>query len=197
MRHSVVVYRLCIDSMMAALYVILAYFALRIGNITFTPASICILLVALLYEPSEAVLVAALGEMLNQAFKYGFGPTTVLWMLPAILRAVIVSLVAVLFRRRGTYLEEHTFWYYFTLISASLVVTAANTGVIYLDAYIYQYPAEYTAFETLYRFLTSLGTSIVVATILLPVMRALNHVDIGRVKKKQPENIEAKSLQQK
>ena len=195
MRHNRIM-RLCSDSMMAALYVILAYFSFRIGNLTFSLASLPVLLIALLYSPSDAILVALVGEFLNQTLKYGLGPTTVLWMIPGALRALVVSLVQMIYRHKGKYLEEHLLMYYVTMLFASLLLTTASTGVIYLDAYLYNYPAEYTAFETLYRFLSSLVTSILISSILIPVIRALNHVSfVGRLPKKTKE-VEAISLKE-
>ncbi|MDD6241324.1 MAG: ECF transporter S component [Eubacteriales bacterium] len=186
MRHNKSVLRLCLDSMMAALFVLLSYFSFRIGNITLSLASLPLLLVSLLYPPYDAVFVALIGEFLSQVLRYGIAPTTILWMLPSALRALLVSLIAALYRNKGKYLEEHLLPYYLTMILSSLFMTLANTGVIYLDAYLYQYPAEYTAFETLYRFLTSFITSLLISTMLLPLIKALNHVSfLERAPKKE------------
>ncbi len=183
-------YRLAIDSMMASLYFVLAYFSIRFGNITLTPASICVVIVSLLYSPGDALFVALVGETINQMAKYGPGPTTVLWLIPGMLRALILSLVALLYRKKNTYLENHPVMYFTTIIFAGLVTTGANTGIIILDGILMNYPASYTLLETCFRFLSSFLTCILVGILALPILKAINRIDVGRIpcqtKQKQP-----------
>ncbi len=181
MRTNLRIYRLAIDSMMASLYFVLAYFAIRIGNITITPASITILIVSLLYSPSDAVLVALVGELINQMAKYGPSPTTALWLMPSLLRAITISLVAMIYRRKGSYLENHHVIYFLTVIIAGLLTTSANTGVIFLDGYLMNYPVSYTLLETFFRFLSSFITCIIVSILGLIVMKALGRINVNRV----------------
>jgi uncharacterized membrane protein len=185
MRNNSTTYRLAIDSMMASLYFVLAYFAIKIGNITITPASITIVLVSLLYSPQDAILVGLVGETINQMAKYGPSPTTVLWLIPVILRASIISFSQLVCRRKGTYLERHLVLYFLIIILAGLVTTAANTGIIFLDGYLMNYPVSYTLLETLFRFLSSLITCVLVGILVLPVMKAIGKLDIKRVPYKE------------
>lgn len=183
-------YRLAIDSMMASLYFVLAYFSIRFGNITLTPASICVVIVSLLYSPSDAIFVALVGETINQMAKYGPGPTTVLWLIPGLLRALIISFVALIYRKKNTYLENHLVSYFITIIIAGLVTTSANTGIIILDGILMNYPTSYTLLETFFRFLSSFLTCIFVGILSLPILKAVNRMNIGRIpcqaKQKQP-----------
>ena len=178
--RSLSVYRLSIDSMMAALYFVLAYLAIRIGNITITPASVTIVIVSLLYSPLDALSVALVGELLNQMVRYGASPTTALWLMPVLLRASIISLTAHFCRKKGTYLENHLIGYFITLMIAALFTTAANTGIIYLDAWLLKYPVEYKRFETIFRFISGMVTSVLVAILAIPVVKVTSKMKIGR-----------------
>ena len=190
MRASNKTYRLAIDSMMASLYFVLAYFSIRFGNITITPASITILIVSLLYSPGDAILVALVGELINQMAKYGPSITTPLWLVPSIMRALVISLVAMLYRKKGTYLEKHVVMYFITIIIAGLLTTTINTGVIILDGYLMNYPVSYTIIETFFRFLSSFITCIVVGILTLFIMKALEKLNIGRVPCKETKHIQ-------
>lgn len=174
------VYRLAIDSMMASMYFVLAYFSIRLGNITITPASICIILVSLLYSPCDSLLVAIVGEMINQTAKYGIGPTTALWIIPCIIRSLIISITAAIYRNHNSYLEDHKVMYFITLMFSALMVTTTNTCVIYLDAKLLGYPISYTIIETVFRFISGIITSIVVAIISLPILYSTRKMNIGR-----------------
>lgn len=167
--------------MMASLYFVLAYFAIRFGNIVITPASITILLVALLYSPGDAIMVALVGELINQMAKYGPSPTTALWLLPSLSRAIIISVVAMIYRKKNTYLEKHIVAYFITIAIAGLVTTSLNTGVIFLDGFLMNYPVSYTLIETVFRFLSSIITCIVVGCLSLPILTAINKLNIGRI----------------
>lgn len=183
------VYRLAIDSMMASLYFVLAYFAIKIGNITITPASITIILVAIIYSPVDAISVALVGELINQTAKYGLTITTPLWLIPVLLRTIIISVVAQIFRNHNSYLEKHKVAFYITTISANLITTIANTAVIFLDAYIMNYPVSFALLETVLRFISSLITSIVVTTLSLPILKAVSKINLQREPLKKDKKI--------
>lgn len=182
MNSQKVIYRLAIDSMMAALYFVLAYFSFSFGNVRITIASLVIVMVSFLYSTKDSLMVALIGELINQCAKYGFTPTTALWILPVLLRALLLSLFATLSRRRGQYLENRTFLYYFSCLFVSLIVTVVNTGILFFDGFLMNYPVSFTLIETLFRFLSSIVTSFVVSSISLPILRSLNRLDINRIK---------------
>lgn len=182
MRKQKTIFRLAIDSMMAALYFVLAFFSIRFGNITISMASLTILLVSLLYSPMDALAVALIGELINQTARYGFTPTTALWIIPVLARALILSVFAHIHRKKGSYLECHVLPYYLIVLFASLITTVLNTGIIFLDGYLMNYPVSFTLIETGFRFLSSVITSIIVSSIGLPILKALDKIDVGRIK---------------
>ncbi len=181
MRKSAV-YRLAIDAMMAALYFVFAFLvSIRIGpNVTITPASLAIILVAVLYSPADAVLVAMVGELINQVSKYGITATTALWLVPVILRASIISIVAYVFRRNDKHLEDNIPAYIATLAIAAVVTTVANTYVIYIDAKLFHYPDGLTLAQTILRTIVGIITAAVMSFISIPVIKAVSKLQIGR-----------------
>lgn len=186
MRKSAV-FRLCLDSLLAALYFVLALYSVKLGNIRITFASFAIVLVGLLYAPSDALLVAFIGEMLSQLLQYGFSPTTFLWIIPSLFRAGMISLFQVIERRRGTYLEDHIILYSLCMILTFLGTTLLNTGLIFLDAYLMKYPVSFTILETVFRFLSSIVTCVMVSILCLFLIKALSKADIGRIPCKKKE----------
>lgn len=182
------VFRLCLDSLLAALYFVLSLYSVKMGNIRITFASFAIILSGLLYSPSDALLVAFVGEMLSQLLQYGFTPTTFLWIIPSLFRAGMVSLFQVIARRKGTYLENHLLAYSLLMLLTFLLTTSINTGLIFLDAYLMNYPVSFTILETIFRFLSSIVTCVVVSILCLFLIKGLSKADIGRIpcRKKEP-----------
>ncbi len=180
MRRTVVI-RMAIVAVMAALYFVLAFLKISIGNIRITPASIAIVIIALLYSPGDAIMVAFVGEFLQQLVgPYGITPTLPLWLIPPMIRAAIISLTAYFFRRNDQHLEDHYVIYFITVVVAAIHTTGANTGIIYLDAFLLDYPVAYVQFETLFRFISGMITAIIVGALSIPVVKALRKLKIGQ-----------------
>jgi uncharacterized membrane protein len=175
MKRSLV-YRMSIDAMFIALYFVLARITLAFGNVHLTFASLAIVVSALLFGVGDTVVIAVLGEFLIQVFGFGFSLTLPLWLLPPLLRAVILGVVAEIYRRKGDELDHHLVIYYLTALGAALVVTAANTGVLFLDALIIGYPASIVWLETLIRFGVGLLTAVLVSAASHPLADALRHL---------------------
>lgn len=179
MRRSVVI-RMAIVAVMAALYFVLAFLKISIGNIRITPASIAIIIVALLYSPGDAIMVALVGEFLQQVVGYGITATLPLWLIPPIIRATIISVTAYFFRMYDQHLEEHYVIYFITVVVAAVFTTGANTGIIYLDAFLLEYPVAYVQLETLFRFISGMITAIIVGALSIPVVKALRMLKVGQ-----------------
>jgi|LAHS01.1.fsa_nt_gb riboflavin transporter len=175
MKRSLV-YRMSLDAMFIALYFVLAKITLAFGNVHITFASLPILVSALLFGVGDTIVIAALGEFLIQVFSYGFSVTLPLWLVPPVLRALIIGVVAAIYRKKGEELDHHIVAYYLTVLGSTLVVTAANTGVLYLDAIIIGYPVSVVWLETLVRIGVGLLTAILVALSAHPLADALRHL---------------------
>ncbi len=188
------VYRITVCAMCAALYFVLASFvSVRAGNLRITFASLPILICAALYGPGYAAASAALGEFLNQMLSYGLMPTTVLWMIPPVVRAVLMGLWCALLRRRGvrgdhTVADDQAFgkrtargihpedyptaFLVYTVITA-VFTTLLNTLVMYLDAQILKYSAAYVMADFFPRMLSGIVTAVICGIVAPPVLRAL------------------------
>ncbi len=175
-KNHYLIRRICIDGMLAGLYVALIYLTINFGNVRIGLGSTPVVLCALLFGPIDAVTVAMVGEFIAQVMRYGFTLTTPLWVIVPALRGLIIGIVAHIFRKKGMVLHKKPVFYFLTCIVAALVVTAANTATMLLDATIYQYPYALVAWETLIRFGTGMLTAVVVALVCLPLCNAVRFV---------------------
>ena len=96
------------------------------------------------------------------------------------LRALVFGLIYDGFLKKGIRLEDKKVLYCIFAIIAGLVVTSANTLAIFLDAWIIGYPMAFAALETLFRFLSSIGSTLACALLSLPVIYALRKTGIVR-----------------
>lgn len=173
MRNKTVL-RLSIDSMMAALYFVLAYFSIRLGNnLTISLGSLVIVLTSLLFDPLDSICVALIGESINQLAKYGISITTGLWLIPPLVRALTISITAYIYKKKGYFLEDKKVAYFLTIIIAALFTTACNSGIIIVDAMLLDYPSSFTLVSMGFRFLSSFITSIVVSIIAILIIKPL------------------------
>jgi len=95
--------RLVINAVLIAIYVVLRFFNIEMGNsFRFTLAPFPVILCALLYGPVDGLIVGLLGEFLSQILgPYGLTPTTLLWCLGETVRGGVLGLCSVLFFRNG------------------------------------------------------------------------------------------------
>lgn len=175
MRRNRIIYRLALDSMFAAMYFILTYVTIRIGNFHITFASLLTVLSSLMFGFPDALIISMLGEFLNQTLTYGIMITTPLWIIPPVLRAVVISTVSLIYRKKDRQLEKHKVAYFITVIIAGLVTSIANTGATFLDGYLIGYPVSFVWMTTLLRFLLNIVTSIVVSLAALPILSILRN----------------------
>ncbi|MDO5435103.1 MAG: folate family ECF transporter S component [Clostridia bacterium] len=169
--------RLCLVAVFAALYFVLTmYLTIRIGNITITLASLPILILAVLYGPLESTVAAALGEFIHQLLSWGLTLTTPLWLLPPVVRGLIVAFGCMLIRRRCKVKEpwEQPAAFFALLVAAAVVTTLANTGITWLDSVIFGYYSKAYVFgDFVIRLFTGIGTAVVLGFVIPPVVKAL------------------------
>ncbi|MCQ2458262.1 MAG: ECF transporter S component [Clostridia bacterium] len=169
--------RLCLVAVFAALYFVLTmYLTIRIGNITVTLASLPILILAVMYGPMESTVAAGLGELIHQLLSWGLTVTTPLWLLPPIIRGLIVAFGCRVIKSRNTVKEpwERPVAFVILLVAAAVVTTLANTGITWLDSVIFGYYSKAYVFgDFVIRLFTGIGTAIVMSLVLPPVVKAL------------------------
>ncbi|MEG0752556.1 MAG: folate family ECF transporter S component [Angelakisella sp.] len=161
--------RLITCAMLTAMYIVLSMLSLNLGNMKITVDSLPIIVGSVLFGPLMGALIGLLGSFLNQMLTFGFTATTLLWILPAGVRGLMVGLYA---KQKKYELSRKNL--IFILVASSLVVTTLNTGVIYLDSVIYGYYSFAYVFGTLIlRYISGALTAVVLATIVPPLIKPL------------------------
>lgn len=136
--------RLVLDAVLAALTLVLGlYLTIRVGTaIEVSLTSLPILFAAFLLGPVDALTVALVSSFLKQVILYGVGPTTVVWMLPSVLFALIAGLLALPIRKYAASAPAGIIGLTLLTVLSELIFTIATTAVIYFDAWFYQYPPK-------------------------------------------------------
>ena len=100
---------------------------------------------------------------------YGFTATTLLWILPAGLRGLLVGLYA---RKRSFELtQKQTI---FIVVASALAVTALNTAVMAIDSLIYGYYSKAYVFGALiFRIIAGVLTAVVFSFVIPPLIKQL------------------------
>lgn len=172
--------RLCLVAIFAALYFVLtSWLTIRIGNLRISIASLPILILAIMYGPVESCTAAVLGEFIYQVLNYGITLTTPLWLLPPVIRALIVAFGYRMLKKKGAEpWKQSPVSFVLLLVIAAIATTLANTGITWLDSVIYHYYSfAYVFGDFVVRLLTGIGTAVVMSIILPPVVTALRRID--------------------
>lgn len=172
--------RICGDGMLLAMYIVLSALTVRLTpNLQIAFTGLTIIMAVVLYGLPDAILIAVLGSFIGQARgAYGLSITTPLWMVPPILRAVVFGIAYEIFLKKGIKLEDKKVLFIVFAIIAGLVTTIANTGAIFLDAMIFGYPVSMAVVESIFRFVSSILSSIFIALVTLPIIYALKNANL-------------------
>lgn len=173
--------RLAYDAMLTAMYVVLSMtLTLRLPNMKITLDSLPVLVGACLLGPIDGMAIGLLGSFINQLLTYGLSVTTVLWILPAGIRGLLVGIYA---RRRSFELTVPQTIYITSL--TALLITALNTAVMYVDSKIFMYYSyEYVFGAVIFRVISGIITAVALSLILPGLVHALR-----RALPKNPENV--------
>ena len=175
--------RLALNAAMVALYFALSMLAIPIGGFKLTFEHLPIIICAAFFGPLDALLVGALGEFINQMLTFGFTPTTILWMTPAIFRGLSMGLAAKLAPKlfgKKALLETKTPVYFiiFCVISG-LICSLLNTFTLYVDSKMFGYYSYAMVFGVLWiRLAASAVSSVLMAVVSKPVVIALRKARI-------------------
>lgn len=166
--------QLCFCSVLAAFCFVLDYCATLLNSVSgvfkLPLGALPIIIAAVQCGPLMGAAVGLTGTFLTQLITYGLTPTTVLWILPAGIRGVCMGLLFIAFKRS---LETLPLTLEITI--SSVIVTAINTLVIYLDSVIYSYYSPAVVWGGLLtRVITAVISSFVFALILPPVVRVID-----------------------
>lgn len=163
--------RLALDAMLAAMFVVLSLFSINLPGMKITLDSLPILIGAALLGPLDGLAVSLIGSFLNQMITYGFSATTVLWILPAGLRGLLV----------GLYAKHHGFSMnaaqcVFITVSTALLVTALNTLFLYVDSWVYSYSYVAALPTLLLRIAAGVITAVLFSLLLPPLLGTLRRL---------------------
>ena len=161
--------RLALDAMLAAMYVVLSMVSIQLPAMKITFDSLPILVGAALFGPIDGLAIGLVGSFINQCFsQYGLTATTILWILPAGVRGLMV----------GSYSKRHSYsmttpqTIFITVLSA-LVVTVLNTLVMYVDSWVYQYAYAAVLITVIIRIIVGIATAVVFSFILPALLKPL------------------------
>ena len=175
--------RLVLNAAMVALYFALSMMAVPIGGFKLTFEHLPIILCAVLFGPVDALIVGALGEFINQMLTFGFTPTTILWMAPAMIRGLSMGLGAKLAPKHlglNALLEKKVPVIFWTVcVVVGLVCSLVNTFTLYVDSKMFGYYSYAMVFGALWvRLGTSAISSVVMSVVAKPLALALRKAKV-------------------
>ncbi len=166
------IYRIAIDAMLIAIFVILSMVPSEISW-----ASLPVLLCAFLISPIDAITVAVFGSFIEQLW-YGLNVTTVLWMLPWALFGCFVGIAAFAVRKNSKIWKTVVI-----IVCGELILNLANTTVLCSLGFLsLDFSASFGALVVLYitrmpqAIIRAVLSSIVVPLLLPPLRRVLNRM---------------------
>lgn len=165
--------QLVTDALLAAMCVVLGFMSIRIGNIMkVSLEDFPVILAALMYGPSDGIIVAAIGIFLYQLLSFGITATTALWVLPF----VVVGGLAGLYAKKFNFNNDRKQILIIFLI-CEVLICILNTGAIYVDSKMfgYYYPTIITGMIAI-RMATAIGKGVILGIISPPILKALSKV---------------------
>lgn len=162
--------RLVTDAMLVAMYVVLSLLSINLGNMKITLDSLPIIVGAALFGPIDGLLIGLLGSFMNQLLTYGLTATTLLWIMPAGIRGLLIGWYA---KKNGFSMTARQT--VLIVCVSALLVTTLNTGVMYVDSKLYGYYSYAYVFGAMaIRYLAGVLTAVALSAVtplLLRVMR--------------------------
>ena len=177
---SFVARRLAMDAVLIALYFAMSMLAITVGGFKLTFEHLPVIICAVLFGPVDAMLVGGLGELINQMMTYGFTPTTVLWMAPAIFCGLATGLGAKLSGDRLglnalLYKKVPTAFWVLCVVVA-LGCSGLNTFTLYVDSKMFGYYSYAMVFGILWlRLGAGAISAVLMAVATKPVVIALKN----------------------
>lgn len=155
MKSAFPVKRLTLNAMLVALYVLLGFWKIPVGNILrVNLASFAVVVCAVIFSPVDGLIVGFLGEFLSQILgPYGLTPTTLLWVLPEAARGLLLGCAMLAFYKKHTLAElmkpSVVLWYLAACVVTGLIASGLNTFALYVDSKMFGYYNYYMVFGVL------------------------------------------------
>ena len=174
------VLRITVAALCLALYVVLSSFCPETPFLKLTFDSIPLILVSVVSGPIDGILVAVCGCVINDAVTGYLNFMTPVWMIPAVARAAIIGFIFL----NKDILKHKTLWI-ITVVASALLVTGINTGVMFLDGYVWGYPVTLTFLLVLIRIGAGLITSAINIFLIPTLVEALKKAGFLRDKEEK------------
>lgn len=170
MRKRIII-RIALCAVFAALFFVFDLFSIKAGPFKISLSGLPIIIIALLYGPIDAMIVGFCGALLGQLISFGLTPTTILWVLPHVVRGGIVGIFRNWINVNSFKQCTKSILKLSIIITfSSIIVTIINTLVMWLDSVIYNYYSYAYIWGALaMRFATGIVTAIVY-TIITPLI---------------------------
>ena len=170
MSKSFTTKRIVVDALLIALFYILSMLSVEIAGVKITFVSLPTVVCALLYGPVGGLLVGLHGSLMNQLITYGLTATTVLWVIPAAARGLMIGAYA-----KKCHFELSRAKIVGVLCLTAVVVTALNTGAMYFDSVINgYYNYAYVFGGVITRVVAGVATALVMSFVAPPVVSMLD-----------------------
>ena len=175
--------RIAVNAALVALYFALSMLAVPIGGFKLTFEHLPIILCAVFFGPVDALIVGALGELINQMLTFGFTPTTILWMAPAMFRGLSIGLCAKLAPKvlgRDALLEKKVpAAFLICCVVSGLICSLINTFTLYVDSKMFGYYSYALVFGVLWlRLGASAISSVLMSVAAKPLVHALRKTNV-------------------
>lgn len=148
--------RLALNAVLIALYVLLGFLKIPIGNILrINLASFAVVVCAMAFSPIDGLIVGFLGEFLSQILgPYGMTPTTALWALPEAVRGLLLGIFMLIFAKKqlsaSVLLKSKSLiWFLLAHVFAGVIASLLNTFALYVDSKMFGYYSHYMVFGIL------------------------------------------------
>lgn len=179
--------RIALDAVMVALYIGLSFLSIPLGGLKITFEALPVIICAVAFGPVDAAIVGFLSEFLNQMLTYGFTPTTLLWVLPAVVRGLFIGLCVLAMKK---HLKQDVFtllkskrsvWLLVICAVSGVLVSCINTFTLYVDSKMYGYYSYAMVFGVFWiRIISGIISSIAMGLLTSPVVLALQKAKLVR-----------------
>lgn len=170
--------RIALNAVLIALYTGLTFLTVPMGGLKITVEALPVIICAVAFGPVDAAIVGGLSEFLNQMLTYGFTPTTLLWVLPAVVRGLFIGLC--MLPQRKAFSPDKIFRtsrvaiFFAVCIVSGLLVSCINTFTLYVDSTMYGYYSYAMVFGVFWiRIITGAISSALMALATIPIVLAL------------------------
>ena len=177
MRVNSTIRRLALSGVLAALYLALCYLDISFGRYKITLAATVIYFVSFCFGPADCFFVCFVGVFLDQLL-YGLTPTTLLWMLPPLLRPILINPITYHYGKKGIHMEDKKILSISLIIISSLLFSATNSLVFYLDSLIIGYPYKAVLLDNILQAIITMGTGALEAFLLFPLVKAIRKANL-------------------